>query len=502
MKGVKFCNHLAQLFAQNFDIVQYMKGDFDFMSGTRCKGYADIMAFHPGVTGSNTLLVVKYDDGTSIKGCLDIGLYQEKEFLQLNSKLHFNPETLDFVLITHNHIDHTGRLPLLTKNGYRGNIYTTNETKQLIKLALYDSYKVLKNLAMRNNEKPLYYEEDVNVALSKIVGCSYEEEIPLTPNVKATFLSNGHLQGAAMIWLHITKEGYEDIDILITGDYNNKNMFFDVSPIPNEIKKLPLTIIQESTYGNMDSSEITECFESNVTSAIKQGKIVLVPVFSLGRAQEILYVIKKLQKLGKISTSIPIYFDGKLAFKYTDIYLNGTLNIKEDMKDFLPENLTYVDDSMRPDIIANNDSKIILTTSGMGSYGPAQTYIPQLLSKENVLIQFTGYTADGTLGSRLKNTPKGNKVDVAGLAVIKRADVEYTTEYSAHAKADEMIEFLQQFENLKMVLLNHGEPEVKEKFAERILKEVNTKYVGILGNGYLFRIGPYGLIKTMGMKFE
>ena len=162
---------------------------------------------------------------------------------------------------------------------------------------------------------------------------------------------------------------------------------------------------------------------------------------------------------------------------------------------------TYVDNNLRPEILNNNNVKIILTTSGMGSYGPAQTYIPRILAKENALIQFTGYTAEGTLGSRLKNTPTGERVDVAGLSVIKRADVEYTTEFSAHAKADEMIEFLNQFENLKLVLLNHGEPNVKEIFSKKILDKVDTKYVGILGNEYLFRIGPYGLIKTIGTKF-
>ena len=131
------------------------------MSGTRCKAYVDVMSFHPGVTGSNSLLVVKYDDGVSIKGCVDVGLFQERQFSELNNKLFFKPETLDFVLITHNHIDHTGRLPLIVQKGYTGNIYTTYITKQLIGLALSDSYRVLKNVAKRNNEKMIYSEDDV-----------------------------------------------------------------------------------------------------------------------------------------------------------------------------------------------------------------------------------------------------------------------------------------------------------------------------------------------------
>ena len=146
--------------------------------------------------------------------------------------------------------------------------------------------------------------------------------------------------------------------------------------------------------------------------------------------------------------------------------------------------------------------KIIITTSGMGSYGPAQTYIPEYISRKNALIHFTGYTAEDTLGGRLKNTPNGEIVEVGGLMARKRADVEYTTEYSAHAKADQMIEFLKQFNNLKLVLVNHGELEVKKSFAEKILTEVEPKFVGILGRDYFFRVNPYGLQKTLSTKFK
>lgn len=472
------------------------------MSGTRTKFYADIMAFHPEVTGSLNLVVVKYPDGTTTKFIVDCGLFQEREYSEYNKMLPFESETLDFVLVTHNHIDHTGRLPLLIKNGYNKNIYMTNITEYFIKLALNDSYKVLKNTAKRDNDKVLYSEDDVQRTLEKIIGCDYNKTVQIQPNIKATFLSNGHLIGAAMILVQISYPGCEDINILFTGDYNNKNMFFDVLPVPEWIKSLPLTIVQESTYGDMDSDEIVSCYKENILKAVNSGKTVVTPVFSLGRAQEMLYEIKTLQQSGKLSKEIPIYFDGKLAIKYTKVYLQNDIGIKEEMKDFMPENLTYVDNDLRPDLLEDENPKIILTTSGMGSYGPAQTYIPEYLAKENALIQFTGFTAEGTLGARLKNTEKGMPVDVAGLLVIKRADVEYTTEYSAHAKADEMIEFLKQFTNTKLILVNHGETDVKEKFAERILKNVTTKHVGILGREYFFRIDPYGWVKTMGTKFK
>ena len=125
-----------------------------------------------------------------------------------------------------------------------------------------------------------------------------------------------------MILLQLSYPGYEDINLLFTGDYNNKNMFFDIEELPMEVRKLPLTIIQEATYGYVNSTEMKAVFEENVAKAISEKKIVIAPVFSLGRAQEILYVLKRMQQDGRLSTSIPIYFDGKLAFKYTGFYLS------------------------------------------------------------------------------------------------------------------------------------------------------------------------------------
>lgn len=471
-------------------------------NGIRTKFYADIMAFHPEVTGSLLLVVVKYPDGRTTKFIVDCGLFQERKYSEYNKVLPFEAETLDFVLVTHNHIDHTGRLPLLVKNGFNNNIYLTNQTKPFIRYALKDSFKVLRNTAKRDNEKVLYSEDDVDKTLEKIVGCEYNDTIQINPNVKVTFLSNGHLIGAAMILVQLSCPGCEDINILFTGDYNNKNMFFDVLPVPEWVKKLPLTIVQESTYGTMDSTETKCCYKENVLKAIENKKTVITPVFSLGRAQEILYELKTLQRSGKLSKDVPIFLDGKLAIKYTEIYRTENLNIKEEMKDFVPENIVFVDKLSRPTILKDENVKLILTTSGMGTYGPAQTYIPEYLSRKNALIHFTGFTAEGSLGAKLRSAEKGKTVDVSGLILIKRADVEYTTEYSAHAKADEMLEFLKQFQNIRFILVNHGENNVKESFAGRIRENIKTRQVGILGREYFFRIDPYGFVKPLPTKFK
>ena len=215
-----------------------------------------------------------------------------------------------------------------------------------------------------------------------------------------------------------------------------------------------------------------------------------------------MYVLKCMQEKGELSFEIPIYFDGKLAIRYTNLYIKGDLEIKEEMSDFLPKNLIFVDKANRGDVLEDKKTKIIVTTSGMGSYGPAQVYIPEYISRGKALIQFTGFTAEGTLGSRLKNTKIGEFAEVGGMITKKNADVEYTTEFSAHAKADVMIDFLKQFENLRLVLVNHGESQKKKVFAERIADEVNSKRVGLLGREYFFRVDPYGLVKTLSTKFK
>lgn len=470
--------------------------------GCKSRFHVDIMDVHNEVTGSCHLCVIIYPNGEKLKFLVDCGLFQQEEGDELNKKLLFNATDIAFCMVTHNHVDHTGRLPLLVKNGFRGKIYTSETTCNLLPEALHDSYSVLKSRAKTSGTLPIYGEEDVTHAVSLCVPCSYDLTIEINENVKVNFFENDHLPGAAVILVRISYQGCEDINILFTGDYNNKSVFQEDVHIPQWVLDLPLTVVQESTYGGTDSSEIESCFDRNVLKAVEQEWTVLAPVFSLGRAQEILYRLKCLQATGLLDVKVPIYLDGKLAIRYTNMYLKGLVGIREDMQNFLPENFTYVDKVIRNSLLnENNSCKIILTSSGMGSYGPARTYIPAFLGRQKMLIHFTGYTAVGTMGRTIKDTPDGEIVSVAGLLIKKRAKVEYTSEFSAHAKADTMIDFLKQFTNLKLVLVNHGEPEVKKTFAARILNEVNSKHVGVLNRETLFRVGPWGLEKTIPTKF-
>ena len=470
--------------------------------GSKDRLYADIMAVHPEVTGSCNLVIVKQPDNSTVKFVVDCGLFQERQYSKNNESLPFIPANIDFCMVTHNHVDHVGRLPFMVNKGFDKEIYMTETTAKLLPLALEDSHKVLRDVAKRQNHSPLYSEADVSQTMRLIHPCKYNETIQIRPNIKATFFMNGHLMGASSILVQISWEGYETINLFFSGDYSNKNMFFDVPDLPDWVLELPLTLVQESTYGDMDSYEVTSCFKQNVLKCLEHGGTVVAPVFSLGRSQEILYEVKCMQDDGSLDVNVPIYFDGKLGIRYTMLYLKDGLDIKEDMKNFLPKNLTFVDKANRDEVLTSTMPKIILTTSGMGSYGPAQVYIPEYLTRRNSLIHFTGYTTEGTLGARLKEAEVGTAVQIGGTLVKKYAQVEYTTEYSAHAKADEMIDFLKKFKHLKLVLVNHGEANTKQIFAERIINEVDTERVGILGSGYFFRVNHEGLIKSLSTKFE
>lgn len=469
--------------------------------GSKERFYADISTQCNEVTGSCHLIVVKFPNGETMKFVVDCGLFQENESYELNKKLTFQTEEIAFTIVTHNHVDHTGRIPFMFKKGFQGKVYTSEDTQILLPYALTDSCKVLKDVAKRNHTSPLYSELDVEHAIEKVVGCKMRNIEYPNNNVRLTFYENGHLVGASMVLVKISYPGYEDINIFFMGDYNNKNMFLDLYELDKLVKDMNLTVITEATYGDMDSSEMHECFEENIVKCISEGGTAIIPVFSLGRSQEILYKMQEFQNKGVLSSEIPIRFDGKLGIKYTNLFLKGSLHIKESMRNFLPQNFTFVDKSTRESVLKSTDSQIILTTSGMGSYGPAQLYIPEYIRRPNALIHFTGYTAPDTLGGRLKNTPIGEIVEISGLRVKKAANVEYTNEFSAHAKADEIVEFLKQFSNLKLVLVTHGENSKKEILAKRIVNEVDTKDVGILDRRYVFRVGPYGLIKTLTTKY-
>ncbi len=465
--------------------------------GERCRFYIYLKALHDGVTGSCNLVIVKFPNGENLRFIVDCGLFYEKQYEQLNSKLNFDSKEIEFCLVTHAHVDHIGRIPLLVKRGFNKKIYATKATCKLMKPALEDSFKVLNSESQIKKTKCLYSASNVYETLKLLEGYDFNTTKNIHKNVKVTFLKNGHLVGAALILVQISYPGYNDINLLFTGDYKNENVFFDVDSIPKWIRNLPLTIVSEATYGKVEEGEVKKVFEDNIVSYTKKGASIIIPTFSLERAQKILYKLKLMQEMSKIKTEIPIYLDGKLSIHYTEMFKNEELGIKEEMKDFIPQNLHYVNKNSRNTILKSRVQKIVLTSSGMASHGPAQLYISEYLPKKNTLIQFVGYTAEGTLGRQLKDAEKGELIQTSTFIRTKIADVEYTEEESGHAKANELIDLLKVFTNLKLVLIEHGEPETKIKYKNMLEKDLKPKDTGILNREVSYMINSYGLVKKI-----
>lgn len=464
--------------------------------GKKERFYADIKSLHSEVTGSCNIVTIRFPDGRKSSFLTDCGLFQGRSEEKYNDELFFDPGQIEFSLVTHGHTDHIGRFPLMVRNGYKNPILATRDTKSIMGVSLIDSAKVLKQDARKEKGKrPLYTDTDVADTMQLVRECDFNRKIHLNENIDVTFFNNGHLYGAALVLVEIHYFEEKSINILFTGDYKQDNGFLNLEPLPQWLYDLPLTIVSESTYGYMDSSEIEPTFSDNIIECVRNGGTAVIPTFALGRMQEVLYLLKRLQDESLLPFEIPIFVDGDLGIEYTMMCKNGVFNVKEEMKDFMPQSVVFIDSTTRRNILNDQDScKIIVTTSGMGSFGPAQTYIPAYITNENALIQFTGYTVEGTLGRRLKDTPKGEGVEIRGIEYRRLANVEYTSEFSAHAKADELIEFLQKFNHLNLVLLNHGETPVKEMFAKRVMDVVKPKNTEILGRQQFFRINPYGLV--------
>lgn len=455
--------------------------------------YYDIMALHKGVTGSCVQVVVHYPDGRSTQFLVDCGIFQEKKYNELNSqRFPFYAENIEFVLVTHNHADHIGRIPVLYKEGYTGKIYATKATKRYMKVSLKDAYK---NMKRDFRKEPLYSEEDLENALCNIESCEFGKTEYIDKNIKVTFIQNGHTSGAACINVQISYPGRENLDLVFTGDYKPENKFFDVEEFPEWLYETPLTVVTESTYGNMDTEEIRYHMESDIVSKINQGMTILIPILAFGRAQEVLFMLKSLQDRKVLYPTIPIGLDGNMAQIYTRMLQNIKLGIDPTKVDFLPRNLTFITKENRQSIISSKRQQIILCTSGMCDYGPIQMYLPSFLTRKDVVVYFCNYLSPASLGYKILNSPK-RQVKIGNKTYKVRAELFQTNELSSHAKANELIDFLSKFKKLQMVLINHGEEDVQEQFLTRVESEVNTKRVARLGE-YAFRINETGYKQQM-----
>lgn len=463
----------------------------------------DISAENRSVTGSLNMVSVHRDEG-DIHFLVDCGIYylektEEDDCKNKNYRdFSFNPQNIDFVLLTHVHADHCGRIPFLYKenNGFCQKVYCSPETKHLLSYALNDSAKVLAINARRDGQKqPLYGEKEVKRALEGVEAQEFGTTFEPYDGVRVTLFKNAHLIGAAIILVQISSAGNEDINLLFLGDYHCQNVFFDVPELPQWVKKLPVHVITESTYGTVNSNDTDiPVFSHNIEKWVKEGrKTIIIPSLSLGRFQHLAYMLKCMQNEQILDKNIPIRFDGSLAISYT-IAFQKYLDISPNMKDFMPENYSYV--TSREEVLNYPDQQIIVATSGNANYGPAPEYIAAFIENKNAAIHFTSFLTPDSLGRRLIDAEYGKTVAVHSVMRRKKAVIATTAEFSGHAKSDQLIDFLSTL-NIRTLHITHGEVDVKQYFAERCEELLDVKDIAILGMGYTMRVDPYHIVKSV-----
>jgi metallo-beta-lactamase family protein len=454
-------------------------------------------AYHDKVTGSHIFVRIERPDDT-VQGILvDCGYFQEQEYVHLNYVTEIKPESVDAMVVTHNHIDHTGLIPKFVKDGYNKNIYMTNITKELAP----DFWKNLCSLQKRDTKRlrekypesrdifrSLYSGEDIKKTKKLLVGINYYKTIEILPGTKLTFMRNAHLLGAAMVLLQCSCDGFENINLLFTGDYRLKSCFDEVPEIPEWLKNMPLIMIHEATNGNIKSTEIKKNFRDNMIQAFLERKDIIIGAFAQGRYQEQLYDFKIMQEEDLIPKEYNIYVDGTLGIKTTRKYQKILARYNPEKADFLPKGTKFVTKKTRGEVFADVNPKIIITTSGMLSDGPARLYIPFFIQRKNAVIQIIGYAAEGTIARALYDGKNEETITIRGQQLIKRAKVRTTREKSGHAFCDEMINFLKQFNNIQFLGINHGSTEAQEALKKLVEKETDIDQIGFLNrkNMYIF----------------
>ncbi|MEI6190156.1 MAG: MBL fold metallo-hydrolase [Chitinophagia bacterium] len=439
------------------------------------------------VTGSKHL--VQLNNGENF--LLDCGLFQGmgRDTDSLNAKFGFDATKVNFVILSHAHIDHSGLLPKLVKEGFRGNIYCTPGTKALTEILLEDSAMIQRDDAKYGNKRlakqglppidPLYDMDDVNLTLPLIKEIDYNTPTKISNAVEVLFTDAGHIIGSAAVSLRI-KEGEEIETLTFSGD---------IGRYRDMILRSPATfphadyIIIESTYGDKlhDLIHTTpdDLLKWIQSTCVEQKGNLIIPAFSVGRTQEILFELNQLS-LEKRLPHIPVYVDSPLSIEATDVlkkfpkYFNKKiqkiLEVDDDPFDF--EGLRYIK-TVEESKALNEDlhPKVIISASGMADAGRVKHHIKNNISNAKNTILLVGYCEPHSLGGRLMKGEKQVKIYSEFYDVI--AKVGSIGSMSAHGDYEDLMQFLAcQTPNLvKQVFVVHGEAEVQDHFAERLRKK-------------------------------
>jgi metallo-beta-lactamase family protein len=414
---------------------------------------------------------------------VDCGMFQgSKEIRNLNERdFLFNPADLDFGLLTHAHIDHSGLIPKLVKNGFSQKIYATKATVELCRIMLPDSGHIQEmEIEWRNRKRvrkgqapvePLYTSIDAVNCLANFQAVNYQEEFKPVPEITVRFLDAGHILGSALIEIYIT-EGGSTTKIVFSGDLGQKNQ--PIIQDPSYVSHADYVLI-ESTYGNRlheDSEEKVRQLKRMIMETVDSGGNLVIPAFAVGRTQDLLYHIRTLLLRGEIPR-IPVYIDSPMAISVTEIYRDNPGYYDQPTLDMLANgqspfefnNLYFtrtVDDSRRINDIAKG--AIIISASGMCDAGRILHHLKHNLWRPESHILFVGYQAEGALGRRLLEGAK--VVKIMGEEIGVRAQIHSIGGFSAHADQRGLIDWLKGFKQLpRGIFITHGENSAQKELA-------------------------------------
>lgn len=437
------------------------------------------------VTGSRHVLEV---NGKKI--LLDCGMYQghRKDEREKNLNFTFDPKEIDLVILSHAHIDHSGNLPNLVKQGYKGPIYCTHATADLLTYMLRDSAYIQEREAEYLNKKaerkgepliePIYGSEDVENTLPLAHGVSYDDCIDLGDDIQLCFREAGHILGSAITILTIKDhdDNNKEKTLAFTGDLGRYNMPLIRDPYQVEHADY---LITECTYGNRLHESILEAEDrlaEIVKRTIERGGRILIPAFSLGRTQEVIYSLHKMFHDGRIPESLPIYVDSPLSVNVTSVFRQhlGILD-EETQKLFIEkhedpfgfERLKYIQSVEESKALNHHNGPcIIVSSSGMVEHGRILHHLKNAIEDYRNTVIIVGYQAQHTLGRKLVEGHK--EVNIFGKPHSVRIEVEVMNAYSAHADRSDLLDFTNKIEGLQKIFLVHGEDEAAEDFKKAL----------------------------------
>ena len=447
------------------------------------------------VTGSNFLV-----EGAGKKFLVDCGMYQggDRDEMQNHEPFAYDVNEIDFMLLTHAHIDHSGRIPKLYKEGYRNPVITTKATRDLCSIMLPDSGHIQEQeIEWRNRKRkregkeplpPLYTAQDGIDTMEIFKPVNYDEIIEIDPNIYVRFNDAGHMLGSAIIEIWVKEDGKET-KAVFTGDLGNNDIPLLSSPTMIETADY---LVMESTYGgrlHMRNDDKANLFLNIVSETLDKGGTVVIPSFAVGRTQEILYELNNLKDTQegedfkkKYATLMkaPVYVDSPLAISATEIFKENANLFDEETQaviesgdnplEFPGLQFTRTADESRA-LNEKNESSIIISASGMCEVGRIKHHLKHHLWDPNSTILFVGYQAPGTLGRRIVDGEK--RVKIFGEEIAVNARIEYIEGYSGHADQEWLMNFVYSFiTKPKHIFLVHGEPTGQEILKSKIVDEI------------------------------